>query len=89
MVCEMRPHKADLHCTRITIGVNRICYPSDVSTPTGSFDLIKLIINIVVSQNSARFIIFYIKKIYLETPMERSEYALIKLSNILQEFIDE
>ena len=72
VVCEVRPHKADPHRTRITINGNRICYPGDVGTPTGSLELIKLIINSVVSRRDAWFIIFDIKNFYLETPMGRS-----------------
>ena len=89
MVCEVRSHKADPHRTRITIGRNRVCYPGDVGTLSGSLELIKLITNRVVSRRNARFITFDIKQFYLETPMQSSEYARIKLSNISQEFIDE
>ena len=89
VVYEVRPQKVDPHHTRIIIGVKRFCYPSDVGTPIGSLKLIKLIINRVVSRWNARFIIFDIKNFYLETPMEHYKYARIKLSNILQEFIDE
>ena len=84
VVCEVRPHKVDLYCTRITIGGNLICYPSDVSTPTGSLKLIKHIINSVLSQQHSQFITFDIKAIYLETPIGLAEYVRINLSNIPQ-----
>ena len=61
----------------------------DVGTPTGSLELVKLIINSVLSRRNARFFSFDLKKIYLQTPMDRSEYVCIKLSDIPQEFIEE
>ena len=63
VVCEVLTHKADLHSTLITISGNRICYPGDVVIPTGSLDMIKLIINNVLSRRNAWFITFDIKKI--------------------------
>ena len=41
--------------TRITVAGSQICYPGDVGTPTGSLDLVKLIINSVMSCRNARF----------------------------------
>ena len=58
VICEVRPHKADPHHTRITTRGNRICYPSDVGTPSGSLELIKMIITSVVSRQDAQFIKF-------------------------------
>ena len=85
----MQPHEVDPHRMCIDIRLNCIYYPGDVGTPTGSLEIIKLIINSGVSWHNARFVTFYVKNFYLEIPMDRSEYARIKLSNILQEFIDE
>ena len=47
VVCEVKPHKDDPNRTRITVTGSQIFYPRDVGTPTGSLDLIKLIINSV------------------------------------------
>ena len=55
VVCEVRPHKEDLDRTRITIGGNLIIYPGDVGTPTVSLELIKLILNGVLSRPGAKF----------------------------------
>ena len=55
IVCEVRPQKADPNRTIITIGGSRICYPGDVSTPTASLELFKLILNSVLSRRGARF----------------------------------
>ena len=53
VVCEVRPDKDDPNRTRITVAGNRICYPGDVATPTGSLELVKLIINSVLSRKGA------------------------------------
>ena len=61
----------------------------DVVTPTGSLDLVKLIINSVLLCRNVRFVSFDLKNFYLQTPMERSEYLRIKFSDIPQKFIEE
>ena len=78
VVCEYRPDKDDPNRTRITIAVGHILVTFDVSTPTGSLELVKLIINI------ARFSSFDIKNFYLPTPMENPEYVRVKLEYIPQ-----
>ena len=89
MVCEVKPHKEDQNHTHTTVVGSQISYPRDVGTPTGSLDLVKLIINSVLSRRNARFFSFDLGKNYLQTPMERSKYVRIKFSDIPQEFIEE
>ena len=89
MVCEVRPNKDDPNRTRITVAENRVSYPGDVATPTGSMELLKLIINRTLSRPGARFACFDIIFLNLDNPMDRSEYARIKTSVILQAIIDE
>jgi hypothetical protein len=89
VVCEVREQKEDPNRTRITIGGNRICFPGDVGTPTASLDLLKLIIHSVLSRRNANCACFDIKTFYLMTPMDFPEHVRIKISDILQEFIDE
>ena len=60
VVCEVKPHKEDPNCTRITVTGSQIFYPGDVGTPTGSLDLVKLIINSVLLRRNARFVSFEI-----------------------------
>ena len=55
VVCEVRPQKEAPDRTKITIGGNRIVYPGDVGTPTSSLELIKLILNSVLSRPGAKF----------------------------------
>ncbi len=49
VVCEVRPDKDDPDRTRITICGNCICFPGDVSTNTASLELVKLLLNSVLS----------------------------------------
>jgi hypothetical protein len=89
VVCEVRPQKDDPNRTRITIGGNRICYPGDTGTKTGSLEVVKLLFNSVLSRPSAKFASFDIKNFYLGTPLDRPEYVRIKLTDIPAEFITE
>ena len=80
VVCEYRPDKDDPNRTRINITGGHILVP---------FDVVKLMINSVLSQNNARFAAFDIKNFYLDIPMENHEYAMVKLEDTPQEFIEE
>ena len=55
VVYEVQPQKEDPKCTLITVDGSLICYPGDISTPTGSLYLVKLMINSVLSRRNARF----------------------------------
>ena len=58
VVWEVKPHKEDPNRTRITVAGSQNLYPGDVGTPTGSLDLVKLIINSVLSRHNALFVCF-------------------------------
>ena len=62
VVCEYRPDKDDPNRTHTTIVGGHILVHFDVSTPTGSLKLVKLVINSVLSRLDARFAAFDIKK---------------------------
>ena len=89
VVCEVRPQKEDPNQTRVTIGGNRICYSGDVGTPRASQELLKLLINSVLSHKGSRFVCFNIKNFYLGTPLDCPKYARIHLKDIPEEFIAE
>ena len=55
VVCEVREGKDDVNRTRITVGGNLICYPGDAGTNTASLELLKLMLNSVISRKDARF----------------------------------
>ena len=82
VVFEYCPDKECYNRVWITISGGHILVPFDASTPTGSFELVKLIINIVLSQQNARFAAFDIKNFYLDTPMEKPEYVRVNLDDI-------
>ena len=89
VVCEVKPHKKDPNRTCITVAGSQIFYPGDVGTPTRSLELVKLIINSVLSRRNARLVSFDLKNFYLQAPIDRFEYVCIKFSDIPQEFIEE
>ena len=89
VVCEVFPQKEDPQRTCIIIAGNHIYYPGDFGTPTGSLELVKMIINSVLSCPGAGFGCYDAKTFYMQTPMERPEYFRLKLTDIPQEFIDE
>jgi hypothetical protein len=89
VVCKVQPEEGDdANRTRITIGGNNIAYPGDVGTPTGSIELVKWLVNSVLSQCNARLAAMDLKNFYLNTPLNRPEYIHIKLADIPQEFIN-
>ena len=48
IVSEIRPQKSETYCTRLTVGVNLINFPGDVTTPTEYPITAKLIFNSVL-----------------------------------------
>jgi hypothetical protein len=48
VICEVCPDKDNPNCTQITIGGNRICYPSNVGTNTALLELLKLLLNSIL-----------------------------------------
>ena len=89
MVCEYLPDKNDPNRMRIKISGGLILIHFDLSIPTGSLELVNLMINSVLSRQNAQFSAFDIKNFYLDTPMENPEYVRVKLEDIPQEFIEE
>ena len=85
----MRPGKDDTNRIRITVEGGDIYYPVDVATPTGSLELVKFMINSMISILVACFSCFYVKNFYLDTPLENTEYVRFRLQDIPQEFINE
>ena len=88
-ICTFCPEKSDPKITYITIAGQDIKYPGDFGTKTASLDLLKLLLNSVLSRKCAKFVTFDIKNFYLQTPLDRPEYVRINLADIPQEFIDE
>jgi hypothetical protein len=49
VVCEIQERKDDKNCTRIRVRVNLIFYPGNEDTNTALLELIKLMLNSVIS----------------------------------------
>ena len=88
-VCELKPNKAEVHRTRLTVGGDKVHYPGDVGTPTADLTLVKMHLNSIISTRGARYMTLDVKNFYLNTPMERYEYVRIKIDDIPQEIIVE
>ena len=89
VVCKFRPEKEDPYRTLITTMGNRVVYAGDSGTKTASLDLCKIMMNIVISREGAKFITYDIRNCYLLTPLDYPKYVKINLTNIPQEFIDD
>ena len=70
-------------------GGDKVNYPDEVSTPTANLLLVKSHLNSVISTPSAKYLILDISNFYLNTPMERFEYARIPMADIPDEIITE
>ena len=88
IVCSVRPKKAEPNRVRITIGGNRINYPSNVSTPTADLLTVIFLINSVISTKGATFFALDISNFYLMTSLKRIEYMGMKLSDLHESVID-
>jgi hypothetical protein len=86
-VCELKPNKAEVHRTRLTVGGDKVHYPGDVGTPTADLTLVKMHVNSVISTPGARYMTLDVKNFYLNTPMVRYEYVRIKIDDIPKEII--
>jgi hypothetical protein len=89
VVCEVRPEKHDPDCTPITISSNCICFPGDMGTTTASPNLVKLLLESMLSCSGARFSSIDFKNFHLYTLMPDPEYVCIKIADIPVEFIEE
>ena len=68
VVCTFCPEKSDPNRTRITIAVQNIKWPGDVVTKTASLDLLKILLNSVISCKGSKFVTFDIKNFYIHPP---------------------
>ncbi len=88
-VSELKPNKAEIHRTRLTVGGDKVHYPGDVGTPTADLSLVKMHLNSVISTPDARYMTLDVKNFYLNTPMERYEYVRIRIDDIPDKIIVE
>jgi hypothetical protein len=87
-VVDIKDHKEEKECTRLSVGGDQIEYPSDKSTHTAGLTTAKNLINSVISTLGAKFLVIDIHNFYLNIPLGRFEYMVINLSSLPQETID-
>jgi hypothetical protein len=56
-VVDIKDHKEEKECTRLTVGGDRIEYPGDKSTRTAGLTTAKILINGVISTLGAKFLV--------------------------------
>jgi hypothetical protein len=78
-VVDIKDHKEEKECTRLTVGGNQIEYPGDKSTRTAGLTTTKILINSVISTLGVKFLVIDINNFYLNTPLGRFEYMVINL----------
>ena len=79
----------DPNRTRATFGGTNINYPDDCRTPTADLQLIKILLNSVISTPGARFANADLSNFYYNHELKRPEFARVKLSDVPTEIIDE
>ncbi len=85
----IRPEKnEEPNRTRLVAGGDRVHYPDNAGTPTADLLTLKLLINSVISTPGARFMTMDIKDFYLNTPMSRYKYMILKLSDMPDDVIE-
>ena len=80
MMVDYRPQKTDPNRVCITAGVNLIKYPGELTTQTADLTTSKILWNIVISTQDAKYMCIDIKNFYLCTPLDKFEYMCIPLT---------
>jgi hypothetical protein len=87
-VVDIKDHKEEKECTRLTVGGDKIEYPGDKSTRTAGLTTAQILINSVISTLGAKFLVIDINNLYLNTTLGRFEYMVINLSSLPRETND-
>ncbi len=85
--CNYHPQKDEPHCTRLTIGGNRITYAGNTSTPTANLVTSKLLVNSTISTPNAKFYGMDLSNFYLMMPMKEYEYMRLRLDLISNKIV--
>jgi hypothetical protein len=86
-VCTERPPKEAKFCMQMAVGGNLIEYPGNVSVATAKMEMIKILLNGVVSTPGAKFWAANVTNFYLNTPMEQHEFARVPFNLIPNEIV--
>ena len=76
------------HRVRGTIGGDRINYPGAVAAKTAELEVVKLLLNSVMSDKNGKFMTCDITDFYLGTPLPRKEYLRIPVQFISPEIME-
>ena len=82
IVCNYQEGKVEPNRTRLTVGGDRINYLDDCGTPIADLITVKLLLNSVISTPKAKFMDMDIKIFYLNMPLKRYKYLLLKMDDI-------
>jgi hypothetical protein len=85
---DIKDHKEEKERTGLTVEGDQIEYPGDKSTRTAGLTKAKILINIVISTQGAKFLVIDINNLYLNTPLGRFEYMVISLASLPHETIE-
>ena len=88
MVASTRPTKAKVNRVRITVGRDRLDFPS-ATTHCASLTTTKFLLNSTISTPGARFMTLDIKDFYYGTAMARYKYMKLALAFIPDEIIQQ
>ena len=83
------PEKSDPYRIRLTVGGNLINFPGDCGTPTAGILKVKLLLNSTILTKGAKLMTIGISNFYLNTPMERSEYMQLEISDMPDNIIEQ
>ena len=89
IVVDIREHKEVKERVRITVGGDKVSYPVEVTTRTADTNTVKIHLNSTISNQNAHFVNLDLANFYLEMPMERKEYAKMRVADIPNQFMDE
>ena len=89
IVCELKPHKFEQHCSHLTVGGNQVDYLFHVSTLTSDITTFKCLVNSVLSTPSAKLMTIDIRDFYLNTPMKRFKYMKLPIDMIPDKIIQQ
>ena len=89
IVVDIREHKEVKERFHITVGGDKVEYPGKVTARMADTNTVKIHINSTISTQNARFVNLDIGNFYLETPMERKEYAKIRVDYNPKQFMNE
>ena len=71
IVAKIQLQKAEIHFKQLTVGLNLINLPGDVTTPKEDLTKVKLIYNTVLLAKNAKFLCVDIDNFYFDNPMDR------------------